>query len=117
MTPDSTLRAQLLAVALRCPPLSECDPSEPLRVTLRRGGAKVTLTIRPEDVLGAAAGHTDLTPMEQAILTVATSIPQTAKRLAGLAHKTMGSHVNKALATLVRRGLLLRKPEGYCLPE
>jgi hypothetical protein len=112
--PRATLREQLLAIARQLQPFAEVDPALPVTVVFRCGDATLEIKIDPASI---GAAHTGLPQMEQDLLRVATRKPESAKTLARLAGKTMNSHINKALAELCRKRLLLRMPEGYCLPE
>lgn len=109
--PGGTLREKLLAIARSLPEFAECDPAKTVTVVFRCDGTRLRLRIDPARI---GASHTDLSPMEQDLLRVATNTPQSPKALARLAGKTMGSHVSKALTALCRKGLLVRLPDGYC---
>lgn len=120
--PRVTLREQLLAVIRQIPAFAECDPDALVEITIRCEDAKLKLAIDPtrtgtDSDREGTASHTDLTQMEQDLLAVATATPQAAKTLARRAGKTMGSHVSTALTSLCRLRLLVRTPDGYCLPE
>lgn len=101
------LRAQLLALADLLPPLG--SPTDPLTIVVRRGAARLRFEFRPEEL---AARHRDLSPMEQALLSVATDKPQTQAAMARQAGYKPRS-VTAAFTSLVRKRLLLRTPDGY----
>lgn len=109
MPPSSALRAQLLALAELLPPIG--NEVEPLTVIVRRGSTRLRFDFSPEELRGAAR-HTDLSPMEQALLEAATDRPQSPKTLARLAGYKAES-VRKAITSLVRKRLLVRTADGY----
>ncbi len=59
----------------------------------------------------------DLRPIESRILNKATKKPAPTKVLARKSGYKYGPHFRHAVANLVRLGLLLRRPEGVCLPD
>jgi hypothetical protein len=62
---------------------------------------------------GTAAGS--LGPFAQEIVSVCSSEPMIAKRIAAKLGRKNNSYVRVRLAELVRRGVLRHTPDGYCL--
>jgi hypothetical protein len=112
MPPAPSLRARLVALAELLPPLG--SSAEPLTIIVRRGAARLRFEFKPEEL---AAGHTDLSAIEQAVLKVATKTPQTAKTIARLAGYSL-SRVRDAITRLTSLDppLLIRTAQGLRLP-
>lgn len=105
--PRAALRAQLIALAHLLPPLGDDGP---LVVIVARGSTRLRFEFSPDELLTV---HSDLSPIEQAILAVVTDQPQSAKTIARLAgYKPIS--ITRALTALCRKRLVLRTPDGYC---
>lgn len=117
MPADRSPRAQMLALAQRLLDADAGPSSEPVTVIVVRQGSRIEFVSQPGELDGTAAIAEGLSPLERSILSVATSQPQSAKKLATKLRRSTNSHFRDQLRNLCRRGLLVHGPDGYRLPE
>lgn len=107
-------RARLLAAASEL--LSAAvGAAESFTVTITAPGASFSFS-PCTDELDRPGTPDGLSPMERAVLAVATSEPEHSKRIAAKMGKKLHGGIREALRSLVRKGLLAEGPDGYRLP-
>ena len=118
MIQPTTLRGQLLAIAVTLTELRECGPSDPLTVTLRRGGQSVRFTFAPEEISAWEADPLgQLSPDDRAILDCLAGVTLLAKQICDRLKLPYSSAVRSRLtpkAPLCRLGLVEHvQGDGY----